>query len=169
MENTLQLITLDNYQPGHIEMFYGNDLTVLGTLGKESPKEGDRMAEFTINGNWKFVLTSDENDATYIGDYYETEQITPKIEAAIIDSVDAQTLYIDNKKYEIDWINNNWFEIFLYEYTEKNQSYDQINDGEMCENLVAPDEENMRKILQATIDDDDQPEEFIPIKPSPLP
>lgn len=121
----------DGYEPGHVEMFYGNGRdgmpTTLGTL-----EIGDLMAELTVNGEWSFTI-----DGT---SYDKPHEITPEIEAMIREE------FNDN----IEWDNNNWFEIFVYEKNAEGK-WESTEDYGIWEGTVGPTPDEMRSLLADSI------------------
>lgn len=70
----------DGYAPGRVSQAYGSSLTVLASLAPATPVAGDVMAEYTVNGEWLFTLTSLDGRTLYFDDPGE---LTPELERAI--------------------------------------------------------------------------------------
>lgn len=136
----------EGYEPGHIEMFYGNNLTDLATLEPENPKDGDFRAMYTVNGEWRFRLTGNgEETLTDPGD------ITPELEALLKGDgrMDGATFIYRGVKTTIEWVNNNWFEVFVdvYEGGEWVEHGFELDEGPN----VGPTPEEMRLVLEESI------------------
>lgn len=111
-----QLKLASGYEPGHISQAYGEVYTVLATLQPIEPKRGDLMAEFTVNGEFRFTLRA--VDGSEEEEFWKSDDITPEVEAAIKNASDGEQVTYKGGQYIYDCRNNNWFECFAYEYGE---------------------------------------------------
>lgn len=148
----MPLVLESGYEPGHVEMYYGYDYTLLGTFypcDPNAPGEGDYKAEFIVNGVWRFNLTkvADKND--YI-EFNQPHEITPEIEKIIKGTSDADSVVYDNEEYTLEWFNNNWFEVFVFQFLKG--QWEQVSDGEIAEEDGGPTAERMEALLEESIE-----------------
>ena len=150
---------MEDYEPGHVEMWYGQGLTVLGTIRQgeveKLPTPGEIMVEFCVNGEWEFIIKAIDKDSipndlvSLAGRYNTPDDITPEIEEIIKGEgrFDDATFTHNGIKYNIEWIYNNWFEIFTYVYNG-NDTWDQLDDGELVECDLGPTPEEMVTLVE---------------------
>ena len=143
----MKLVVEPGYEPGHVSMYYGDGLVTLAELIPEGlPKEGDYRIEFTVNGDWRFTFSNSEHTI----DFWRPDQITPKVESLIYHSFDADKVEYNGDFYEIQWINNNWFEAFVYKRVGDN--WEEVNEGDIIDCDLGPTEEEFQIMLQSILE-----------------
>ena len=156
MVTTMQFKNVFNgdYEPGHIEMWYGQNYTPLFELTPENPQEGDIKAVLTVNGEWAFTIKTVEGEDTVgiSGDYYEPYQITPAVEKFIKNTYCEEELVYQGTKYEISWSYNNWFEIFMDEYLGQSAGWIELSYDVVDGLLVGPTEAEAKNLLETWIE-----------------
>lgn len=143
----MKLVIEPAYEPGHVSMYYGQGLVTLAELLPEGPpEEGDYLAEIVVNGDWRFTFISPEHSI----DFWKSDQITPKVESLIYHSFDADKVEYNGNFYEIQWTNNNWFEIFVYQYS--NGEWYNLDEGILVDFDLGPTTAEIQTILEEAID-----------------
>ena len=131
-------------------MFYGQNLVELGTLEPEDPKEGDIRATFTANGEWRFKLIQEGGFGSK--EIYNSSKITPDLEYSIIHQKGRTTgtifKYLDMPT-KIEWIDNNWFEVFIDVY-KNNEWFEEAYEIDESYD-VGPTPEDMKNTLEEYI------------------
>lgn len=116
MNNATQssTFTIDypKYEPGHVEMFYADELTTIATCAI-TKNDTKLFAEFVVNGEFDFEILNKNKER--IERIRRSEDITPEIEALIVAEMNNKPLIYNGVPCEIEWNANNWFETIVFE------------------------------------------------------